>query len=437
MEVEGDINCEYFVRIGNKTIKYASYVRNQYRDAKKLRSRRLELTEEEREEREREQKKRREEDKQRRWDKRDPNREMTREQHEQLDRDEKEEMATRGRTEVKRGMGMAPMTAFFKPVAKEEQRERQEEAKVAVSEADKNGVASTYPPCEATNKETKNKENIVDEGEIGAKENAFVFGKGREVYLRLAFVDKEEIDTMKKTSAMACIRVKGIIGPVEVEQMVDENVAKLNVEGFGSTLVDHTKRMAGKQVTQSQFRELKKALVEAHGEVHLKYLTLQNRDDGENTSWTPEQVEKIVEAVEKARKILEKEEKKTGHFSKAAKLLNDAYNGQYNPLGRMSKKKVRYVYNNRDAICNATGSRVKRGRPCMLSEECLDTLKAFANEAVRDTTQRPTWSYFKQNFERIIRECNEEASFAEKCANPSRYLRSLIPKRSGKENERN
>jgi hypothetical protein len=249
-------------------------------------------------------------------------------------------------------------------------------------------------------------------------------------------MEKEEIDTMKKTSAMACIRVKGIIGPVEIEKMVDENVAKLNVEGFSSTLHDHTKRTAGKQVTVGQFRELKKALVEAHGEVDLKYLTLQNRDDGENTSWTPEQVEKVVEAVEKARKILEKEEKKTGHFSKAAKLLNDAYNGQHNPLGRMSKKKVRYVYNNRDAICNATGNRVRRGRPCMLSGECLDKVKAFANEAVRDTTLRPEWSHFKQNFERIIRECNEDASFAEKCKNPSRYLRSLIPKRSGEENER-
>eukprot|EP00890_Picochlorum_soloecismus_P001308 jgi/Picsp_1/2178/NSC_05643-R1_---NA--- len=232
---------------------------------------------------------------------------------------------------------------------------------------------------------------------------------------------------MKKAEAMAFIREKGMIGPVEIEEMTDENVAKLNLVEFSNTLYGHTKRAAGKQVTVNEFRELKEVLEEAQGQVDVKYLTLQNRNASENNAWTPERVEKVVEAVEKARMVLEKHERKTGHFSKAAESLNGTYNGKQNPFGRMTKYKVRYVYNNRDTICNlseATAQRVGRGRPCILPKWCLDKLKAFANATVRGNT-RPEWFYIKTTFERIIRECNEEASFAEKCVNPSRYLRKL------------
>ena len=418
VEVEGDIECEYFVRTGSKTIKYSTFVRNQYRDAKKRKSVTFE-TEEERMEREREQRKRREVEDQRRWDKKDPDRKLTREQHKQLDREEKEAMAKRGRAEVKRGMGMAPMTAVFKPVSKEEQQ-RREEAKAVAVEAEKEVVTD-----QATEQEKE------EAGKNEENEKAFVFGKGRDVYLRLAFVHREEIDTLKKTAAAPIIREKGMIGPVKIEEMVDENVAKLDLVEFSNTLYDHTKRLAGKHVSLNQFRELKKALEEAQGKVSLKYLALRKREDSENMAWTPEQVEKVVEAVEKARMVLDKEEKKSGHFSKATEFLNSAYNGKENPLGRMNKNKVRYVYIHRDTICNrsdeATGQRVKRGRPCMLSKECLDKLKAFANSTARGNT-RSEWSLLKPSFERIIRECNEEASFADKCANPSKYLRSLYTK---------
>eukprot|EP00890_Picochlorum_soloecismus_P001309 jgi/Picsp_1/2179/NSC_05644-R1_---NA--- len=76
-------------------------------------------------------------------------------------------MAKRGRAEAKREMGMAPMTAFFKPVLKEEQQ-GQEEAE-AVVEAKKDVV---------TDKSTKQEEKKADTETNDANEKDFVLAMG-------------------------------------------------------------------------------------------------------------------------------------------------------------------------------------------------------------------------------------------------------------------
>jgi hypothetical protein len=127
------------------------------------------------------------------------------------------------------------------------------------------------------------------------------FNKGNQVYLRVAFMDMEKVDSMKRGKAAVYIRKSGIIGKVKIKDMVSRQVALLDLKEFAN-LSSYAMREAGHNVSRSEFRRLLAAFNNAGGQLNVKYLTKQNRKQGENHSWTDKQVSVIKDAVEHAKK---------------------------------------------------------------------------------------------------------------------------------------
>lgn len=191
------------------------------------------------------------------------------------------------------------------------------------------------------------------------------------MYLRLAFLDRERVEKMKSSESIGYIRKNGIIGRVAIDRMLEGHVAVLDLEAF-NTLEDCKERKAGKDVTQEQFDVLKKALHDAGGKVHVQYLTKQNRQQGENRTWTEEQIEQVKTAVDDAT-----QQCPTMPYAKAAEILRAKHTGM---LGKISKDQVRNIYKSK---VEKSGEPAKApvGRPTIISSGCLAELQAFVAES--------------------------------------------------------
>lgn len=95
--------------------------------------------------------------------------------------------------------------------------------------------------------------------------------QGMKVFLRVAFMDHESIDSNLVRDAIKDIRDKGIIGKVVIKEMMG-NVAKLNLDEFDK-LRDYDLRDAGKDIDRFKFALLKENLHNAEGKVNIKYQT--------------------------------------------------------------------------------------------------------------------------------------------------------------------
>lgn len=198
-------------------------------------------------------------------------------------------MAQRGKAQLDANSGMAPISAYFLP-----KKEEGEEETNASSDSEVNTIAETFNQLLLARGSEERTEAILP-SETQTEEHNNVAEK-RLMYLRLAFLDKQKVDRMKKTPASAFIRKTELIGPVFIEEMIGESIAKIDSSEF-IKLSDYDMRKGGKNVGAKKFKSLKGALSEADWKVHEKYLSKRNRE-GDNNAWTPEQVRLIIDAVE-------------------------------------------------------------------------------------------------------------------------------------------
>jgi hypothetical protein len=233
------------------------------------------------------------------------------------------------------------LTSFFKPVSQNvdcnEASHEEEEEKI------------DFPVVETR---TERVEERNEEDCAGKKASAFT--PGMEVFLRLAFIDSEQVDSMMLKQAKKYIRQQGIIGKVIIEEMVERDVARLNLVEFDK-LRDFSKRSAGVDVHATFFSKLTEALENVGGKVNTKYLTKQNRQSGENHKWTDTQIEQVRKAVEEA-----KERWPNALYSKAAQSLRSRYNGPI--LGSISSQQVRNVYEQKVLKSNVPKAPIGRPR---------------------------------------------------------------------------
>ena len=242
------------------------------------------------------------------------------------------------------------------------------------------------------------------------------------MYIRLAFLRKQDIDTMKRTPAAKEIRKTKTIGPVLVEGLDGDPAVKVDSAQF-QTLSDPDKRNGGVEIGAKTFKALKQALNDADWKVDRKYLSERNRA-GENIAWTPAQVQIVIEAV------LEVAVDGKPSYAKAVQYLNDKY-GKHAGIDwkQINCNQVKYVYQNRDKLLGQSSSS-KLGRPRLLEEECEKALQHFIQETLRgDTSYRVR--YYMDEFRRIIKEHNQQA-FYDTCKDPERHLRSLIRSGNGR-----
>ena len=333
-----------------------------------------------------------------RWEERNlrEGRTLSREEH--LVKDEEERKTQEGRKKTRR------LTSFFKPVA--------EGLQTVDTNASGVETAISLPQDNIVDVGTVVDEGrAVEENDTG-KESSFK--QGMKVFLHVAFMDHVSIDSKLVKDATNDIRDKGIIGKVTIEEMMG-NVATLNLDEFDK-LRDYDLRDAGKDIDRFKFALLKETLHNAEGKVNIKYLTKQNRQRGRNHKWTEQQVDQIQKAVEEPQRRWPQTP-----FAKAAETLRCRYKGGV--FGKISKDQVRNVY--RLKVERRDEPRGPVGRPRMLSQGCIEDLKAFATTAVHQKYSRPVY-YFMLHFRKIIRRHGEAESFTENCGNPRKYLRGFI-----------
>ena len=257
-----------------------------------------------------------------RWEERDrkEGRKLSKAEHLAKDLEEEKEKACK--------KSQKPLTSFFKPVVHASQNV---DCNAHVADGTRPDVPAV---SDANERDERAEERNAHEEHCTEKGSAFK--RGMEVFLRLAFMDSEQVDSMMLKEAKKYIRQKGIIGKVIIEEMVERDVARLNLVEFGK-LCDYSKRSAGVDVNATLFSKLKETLHKIDGKVNTRYLTKQNRQSGENHKWTDMQVEEIRKAVEEA-----KQRWPDSFYSKAAEILRTRYNGPI--LGNISNNQVRNVY---------------------------------------------------------------------------------------------
>eukprot|EP00889_Picochlorum_renovo_P008956 jgi/Picre1/35986/NNA_003443.t1 len=337
----------------------------------------------------------------RRWEEREikEGRKLSKEEHTARDLEEEKEKASRKKSQ-------RPLTSFFQPVVCGSQN-------VDCSANETAGTLTEFSTGGENEEDDREEEQGANVEDCNQEESSFK--PGMKVFLRLAFIDSEQVDRMLSKDAKEYIRTKGVIGRVIIEEMVERDVARLNLSEFRK-LSDHSRRDAGKNVTATLFSKLKKTLDEVEGRVHTKYLTKQNRQFGKNHRWTEKQVEVIRKAVEEA-----KAREPGSCFSEAAETLRTLYRGPR--LGSISNKQVRNVYERQVEKRNAPRAPV--GRPRKLSLECIEALKSFARKTINGKYSRPV-HYYMHYFNKIIQQHGEAEKFANTCENPWKYLRNLI-----------
>lgn len=346
IEVSGD-PCDFtgdvYVHVGGTKVKQSSIERMRRRERQKARQSAA-ISDAEREARREAQhqewqarQERQRKETERRWEEREKRkgRKLTKAEH--TAKDLEEENASRKKKSQR------ALTSFFKPVVGHvsqnvdcNETRDEEETDVPVVEA----------------RTTERVEERHEEDCAGKKASAFT--PGMEVFLRLAFIDSEQVDSMMSKEAKKYIREKGIIGKVIIEEMVERDVARLNLVEFDK-LRDFSKRSAGVDVHASFFSTLTEALEKVGGKVNTKYLTKQNRQSGENHKWTDTQIEQVRKAVEEA-----KQRWPNSLYSKAALSLRSRYNGRI--LGSISSQQVRNVYEQKVLKSNVPKAPVGRPR---------------------------------------------------------------------------
>jgi hypothetical protein len=170
------------------------------------------------------------------------------------------------------------------------------------------------------------------------------------MYLRLAFLRKDEIDKMKATPAGTAIRKTEMIGPVLVEGLDGETAAKVDSSQF-QTLRDPGKRNGGKEIDAKTFKALQQALGDADWKVDRKYLSQRYRT-GENNHWTPAQVKIVIDAVEgKGGMAGLPSMSGTRSWDQAVKYLRETQtmSAGFEWKG-ITRGRVKYVYTNRDKL---------------------------------------------------------------------------------------
>ena len=315
----------------NRRMKYSSYARLKRREREKARKvipksdAEIEALRREQDQEWRARLERQRTENERRWEEREKKegRMLSKEEHRARDSEEEKQKPARKPNRL--------MTSFFRPVGSGSEN------------VDCNAGNSPSEALPAVLEKDVNKEGdrMGDQGACvdttePAGSAASTFKPGMKVFLRLAFIDSEQLDRMVLKDSKNIIKQKGIIGKVTIEDMVEKDVARLDLVEFVK-LGDYSKRDAGKDVESTLFSQLKNALHKVEGRVNTKYLTKQNRQFGENHKWTEKQVERIRNVVEEA-----KAKWPTAYFSKAAELLRTRYNGPR--FGKISATQVRNVY---------------------------------------------------------------------------------------------
>jgi len=239
------------------------------------------------------------------------------------------------------------------------------------------------------------------------------------MYLRLAFLRKHEIDIMKPSPARTAIRETDMIGPVSVEGSYGETAVKVDSFQF---------KELRSVIIASTFKALNKALENADWKVDRKYLSQRYRR-GVNNSWTPAQVQIIIEAVEGKAGIpgVQSIAAPRSHDA-AAKYLKDTYKKSkgYDWSG-ITRDQVRHVYDKyRDRLLGQSSS-PKLGRPRLLSPGCEEVLKRFIRETLGGETSFRL-NYYMDQFETILAKQDNpsDKAFFDDCKDPVRYLRNLI-----------
>lgn len=336
----------------------------------------------------------------RRWEERDrkEGRNLSEEEHMARDLEEEKEKAGK--------KSQRPLTSFFQPVVHGSQ-----DVDCGASEAA--GTSTDISMVYANGEDDRVEEQGATVEDCIEEESTFK--RGMQVFLRLAFIDNKDLDSMPSKDAKKHIRENGVIGKVIIEEMVQKNVARLNLVEFGK-LRDYSQRDAGRDVKATQFAKLRETLNKVEGRIHIKYLTKQNRHFGQNHKWTEKQVEVIRKAVEEA-----KAREPGSCFSEAAKTLRTRYKGPR--FGNISKIQVRNVYQRQ--IEKRKVPRGPVGRPRKLSFRCIEALTAFARKTINGKYSRPVY-YYMHYFNRIIQQHGEAEKFASTCKNPWRYLRNFI-----------
>ncbi len=245
----------------------------------------------------------------------------------------------------------------------------------------------------------------------------------QDMHLRLAFLRKQKIDTLKPTPAKREIRKTKMIGPVSIVGLDGDPTVKVDSAQF-QTLSDPAKRNGGTDITAPQFRALKEALQAAGWIVDRKYLAKRNRE-GENIAWTPAQAQLVIDAVERNGGTDDKPS-----YVKALQYLQETKGKQAGIVWKyINTTQVKYVHRNKDKLLGQL-SPAPRGRPRLLKEECEKALQKFIKDKLGGDTCYPA-RYYLDEFPKIINLYGQGA-FYDTCRDPERHLRSLIFHASGR-----
>ena len=337
-----------------------------------------------------------------------------------LEKIEKEQMVQRGKEQLEANSGMAPISAYFLPIDKEG-----EQANMAASnESEINTAAELLHRVMIQDSEERT-EAILPFESLSEEHNNMA--EKESMYLRLAFLDRDKVDEMKHTPATDFIRKTELIGPVLIEKVVGQNIAKIEPSEF-MKLSDYNLRKAGRTVGVKKFKSLKDCLSDADWKVHMKYLSKRNRQ-GDNNAWTPEQVRLIVDAVEGGKNTFMEKSKKRS-FNEAASYLRHTLGKKEGfRWDTINKERVKYVYRNKDKLlCPSTRS--KQGRPAFLSPECLKGIEKFVNETL-DGKISYRLVYYRDHLDKILEDFKEDEYFYDACKDTDKYLRTFIQKIGG------
>ena len=335
-----------------------------------------------------------------------------------LEKTEKEQMAQRGKQQVDPSSRMAPISAYFLP------REEEEENMDASSESEVDTVFRMFNQLLPGDCEERTESILPSETHSEEHNNST---EKRLMYLRLAYLDRRKVNKMKKTPAADFIRKTELIGPVFVKGMIGQSIAKIDHSEF-IKLSDYDLRKAGRNIGRMKFKSLKDSLIDAEWKVDVKYLSKRNRM-GDNNAWTPEQVRLIIDAVEGRENSFIGKGKERSFNQAAAYLKKTLGKREGFNWDTINKEKVKYVYRNKDQLlCPST--KCKRGRPTLLSSECLEAIENFVHETL-DGKISYRLIYYLDQMERILQEFKEDEYFYDACRDPHTYLRTLIQKKGG------
>ena len=141
-----------------------------------------------------------------RWEAREmkEGRKLSKEEHMARDLEEEKEKASRKKSQ-------RPLTSFFQPVVGGSQN-------VDCSASKTGGILTEFSTVDANKGDDRDEEPRANVEDCIQEESSFK--QGMKVFLRLAFIDDEELKSLPSKDAKKHIREDGIIGKVIIEEMV-------------------------------------------------------------------------------------------------------------------------------------------------------------------------------------------------------------------------